>query len=69
MFGVVRPLWFEDREGNLTLLEEEEVVVVRALQDESARSLLREVMRLSERERRIVLGIVWRFEEASGKST
>ena len=61
-----RPSWFEDRDGKLTLLEEE---VVRALQDESARAVLREVMRLPERERRIVLGIVRQFEEAGGRST
>jgi transcriptional regulator with XRE-family HTH domain len=56
----IRPSWFEDRDGKLTLLDEE---VVRALQDESARAVLREVMRLPERERRIVLGIVRQFEE------
>jgi transcriptional regulator with XRE-family HTH domain len=61
----VRPSWFEDRDGNLTLLEE----VVEALQDETARAVLREVMRLPERERRIVLGIVRQFEEAGGRST
>jgi hypothetical protein len=57
---------FQDRDGKLTLLEEEEVV--RALQEESARAVVREVMRLLEQEREIVLGIVRQFEEAGGRS-
>jgi transcriptional regulator with XRE-family HTH domain len=57
-----RPSWFLDREDKLTLLDEE---VVEALQDETARAVVREVVRLPERERRIVLGIVRQFEEMS----
>jgi hypothetical protein len=59
----VRPPWLLDREDNLTLLDEE---VVAALQDKTARAVLREVMRLPERERKIVLGIVRQFGEMSG---
>ena len=59
----VRPSWFLDRDDNLTLLEEE---VMAALQDETVRAVLREVMRLPERERKIVLGIVRQFGEMSG---
>jgi hypothetical protein len=59
----VRSSWFVDRDDNLTLLDEE---VVEALQDETVRAVLREVMRLSERERKIVLGIVRQFGELSG---
>jgi transcriptional regulator with XRE-family HTH domain len=62
----VRTSWFQDRDDKLALLDEE---VVEALQDETARAVLREVMRLPERERAIVLGIVRQFEEAGGKST
>ena len=51
-----------DREDNLTLLNEE---VVAALQDETARAVLREVMLLPEQERKIVLGIVRQFGETS----
>jgi hypothetical protein len=51
----IRSSWFVDREDNLTLLDEE---VVEALGDETVRAVLREVMRLPERERKIVLGIV-----------
>jgi hypothetical protein len=36
---------------------------VEALRDETARTILREVIRLPERDRKIVLGIVRRFEE------
>ena len=53
-----RPSWFLDREDNLALLDEE---LVEALRDETTRSVLREVIRLSERERRIVLGVVRQF--------
>jgi hypothetical protein len=42
---------------------------VRALRDETAAAVLREVIRLSERERTIVIGIVRQFEEAGGRST
>jgi hypothetical protein len=47
-----------DGEDNLALLDEE---MVEALRDETARAVLREVSRLPERERRIVLGIVQQF--------
>ena len=60
----VRPSWFLDRDDNLTLLDEE---VVEALQDETVRAVLREVMRHPQRERKIVLGIVRQFGELSGK--
>jgi hypothetical protein len=42
------------------LLDEE---MAEALRDETARAVLRKVIRLPERERRIVLGIVRQFEE------
>ena len=45
------------------LLDEE---VVEALQDETVRAVLREVMRLPQRERKIVLGIIRQFVETSG---
>jgi transcriptional regulator with XRE-family HTH domain len=54
----VRPSWFVDGEDNLALLDQE---LVEALRDVTARSILREVVRLSERERKIVLGIVRQF--------
>ena len=41
------------------LLDEE---LVKALRNETARAVLREVSRLSERDRRIVSGIVRQFE-------
>ena len=56
----VRPSWFADSEDNLALLGEE---MVEALRDETARAILREVVRLPEQDRRIVLGIVRQFEE------
>ena len=56
----VRPSWFLDQDEKLTLLDEE---LVEALRDETARTVLREVIRLPERERRIVLGIVRQLEE------
>ncbi len=52
-----------DRDDNLTLLDEE---VTAALQAETVRAVLREVMGLPERERKIVLGIVRQFDETSG---
>ena len=55
-----RPSWFVDDEDNLALLDEE---LVEALRDEAARSVLREVIRLPERKRRIVLGIVRQFAD------
>jgi transcriptional regulator with XRE-family HTH domain len=58
----VRSSWFVDRDDNLTLLDEE---VVEALGDETVRAVLREVMRLPQRERKIVLGIVRQFGEMS----
>ncbi len=59
----VRPSWFVDREDNLALLDEE---LVEALRDETARSILREVVRLPERDRKIVVRIVRQFQETSG---
>jgi DNA-directed RNA polymerase specialized sigma24 family protein len=59
----VRPSWLLDRDDNLTLLDEE---VTAALQAETVRAVLREVMGLPERERKIVLGIVRQFDETSG---
>ena len=59
----VCPSWLLARDDNLTLLDEE---VAEALQDETVRAVLREVMRLPERERKIVLGIVRQFGEMSG---
>ncbi len=53
-----RPTWFVDGEDNLALLDEE---LVEALRDETARSVLREVVRLPERDRSIVLRIVRQF--------
>src|SRR3712207_3942525 len=53
-----RPSWFVDGEDNLALLDEE---LVEALRDETARAVLREVGRLPERDRRIILGIVRQF--------
>jgi transcriptional regulator with XRE-family HTH domain len=61
----VRPSWFLDRDDNLTLVDEE---VAAALQDETVRAVLREVMRLPQRERKIVLGIVRQFGEMSGQN-
>jgi transcriptional regulator with XRE-family HTH domain len=55
-----RPAWFLDGEDNLALLDGE---LVKALRDETSRAVLREVVRLPERERRIVLGIVRQFGE------
>ena len=46
-----RPSWFLDGEDNLALLDEE---LLEALRDDTARAVLREVIRLPERERRIV---------------
>ena len=53
-----RSAWFVDGEDNLALLDEE---LVQALRDETARPVLRELMRLPGRERKIVLGIVRQF--------
>ena len=52
------PSWFVDSEDNLALLDEE---LVEALRDETARAVLRELRRLPERDRKIVLGIVRQF--------
>jgi hypothetical protein len=60
-----RPSWFLDAEDKVTLLDEE---LVEALRDETVRAVLHEVMRLPERERRIMLGIVRQFEEMGGTS-
>ena len=55
-----RPSWFVDGEDNVALLDGE---LVEGLRDETARAILREAIRLPERDRRIVLGIVRQFEE------
>ena len=60
-----RPSWFVDGKDKLVLLDEE---LAEALRDETARAVLREVIRLPKRERRIVLGIVRQFEETGGVS-
>ena len=59
VFGVV-PSWLLDREEKPALIDEEGV---EALRDEVAATILREVIRLPERERKIMLGIVRLFEE------
>ena len=51
-----RPSWFVNSKDKLTLLDEE---TVEALRGETARAVLRDVVRLPERERRIVFGIVF----------
>jgi transcriptional regulator with XRE-family HTH domain len=61
--SAVRPSWFVDGEDNLALLDEE---LLEALRDETARAVLREVIRLPERDRKIVLGIVRQFQGMSG---
>ena len=61
-----RPSWFLDQNDKPTLLDEE---LVDALRDETARAVLREVIRLPERERRIVLGIVRQFADQQGASS
>jgi transcriptional regulator with XRE-family HTH domain len=50
-----RPSWFVDGEDYLALLDEE---LVEALRDETARAVLREVSRLAERERGLLLRIL-----------
>ena len=60
-----RPSWFRLSEDNLALLDE---VLVKALQNETAGEVLREVIRLPERERRIVLGMVRQFSDQQGAS-
>jgi transcriptional regulator with XRE-family HTH domain len=57
VFGVL-PSYFLDREEEPSLLDEEKV---EALRDETAGTILREVIRLPARERKIVLGIVRQF--------
>ncbi len=59
------PSWFVDGEEDLALLDEE---LVEALRDETARAVLREVSRLPEPDRRIVLGIVRQFTDNWGES-
>ena len=49
----------------LALFDEE---LMEALRDETARAILREVVRLPERDRKIVLGIVRQFEEQQDTS-
>jgi transcriptional regulator with XRE-family HTH domain len=60
-----RPSWFVDGKDNLALRDDE---VVEALRDEPTRAVLREVARLPERGRRVVLGIARQFKNTSGKS-
>jgi hypothetical protein len=55
-----RPSWFLDRDDKPSLLDEE---LMEALPDETARAVLREFVRLPERDRRNVLGIVRLFEQ------
>ena len=57
------PSWFLDSEVNLMLLDEE---LVEALQDGTTRAVLREVGRLPEQDRGIVLGIMRQFQGMSG---
>ena len=63
-----RPSWSLDRDGRPALLDEE---LVEALRGKTVRAILREVVRLSEGGRRIVLGIVRQFmdqqEAADGR--
>ena len=61
-----RPSWFLDQEDKLTLFDEE---LVEALQDETARAVLREVGRLPEHERKVVLGIVRQFTDQQDASS
>ena len=61
-----RPAWFVGGDGNLALLDEE---LVEALRDETARAVLREVVRLPERDRRIVLGSVRQFGDQQRASS
>ncbi len=58
-----RPSWFVDGEDNLALLDDE---MVEALQDETTRAVLREVIRLPERERELALQIVRQFRSVGG---
>ncbi len=55
--------YFLDQEEKPALLDEE---LVEALRDEPARTILREVARLPERERRLVLAIVRQFQDMDG---
>jgi hypothetical protein len=57
--------WFLDREERPALLDEQGL---EALRDEVAGAILREVIRLPERERSIVLGIVRLFGEQRDES-
>jgi hypothetical protein len=54
------------RDDKPALLDEE---LVEALRDETLRAILREVVRLPERERRIMLNIVRQFEEFEDPKT
>ena len=60
-----RPTWFADSEDKLALLDRE---LVEALREETARTVLREVGRLPERDRKIVLGIVRQFADQQDTS-
>jgi hypothetical protein len=61
VFGV-EPSYLMDREGSSPLDAE----LLEGLRDETTREITREAMRLPERERRIVLGIVRQFEAQRG---
>jgi hypothetical protein len=56
------PTYLMDREGSSPLDAE----LLEGLRDETTREITREAMRLPERERRIVLGIVRQFEAQRG---
>jgi hypothetical protein len=64
VFGIASS-WFLDREERSALLDEEGL---EALRDEVAGAIVREVIRLPERERSIVLGIVRLFGEQRDES-
>jgi transcriptional regulator with XRE-family HTH domain len=61
-FGVP-PSYLLDRGKDPSVLDEE---LLEGLRDETTREITREAIRLPERERRIVLGIVRQFESRSG---
>ena len=55
-----RPAWFLNRDDSLALLDEE---LVETLRDETARAVVREVGRLPEKDRGLVLRIVRQIGE------
>jgi transcriptional regulator with XRE-family HTH domain len=64
VFGV-EPSYLLDREKQ-SLLDEE---LVQALRDETVRDITRESSRLPDRERQLVLGIVWQFRDQKAASS